>query len=131
MNWNSLPTFRQFHDPIRRTAAQKIPEKQTPEAEKESERGSGSEKLERRSPYRLFAVQQQARKRKKTKRPEPTRKIAMETTTTRRRRSERMRNAVAMVSSKPAEEDDLKKGRDVAAAVASPEMSPDVRIEVD
>lgn len=126
MNWNSLPTFRQFHDPIRRTAAQKIPEKQTPEAEKESERGSGSGKLERRSPYRLFAVQQQARKRKKTKRPEPTRKIATETTT-RRRRSERMRNAVATVSSTTAEEDDPETG----GGVASPEMSPDVCIEVD
>lgn len=125
MNWSSLPTFRHFHDPIRRTAVQKTPEKQTPEAEKESERGSGSEKLERRSPYRLVAVQQQAGT-KKTKRPELMRKIATETTT-RRRRSERMRNAVAMVSSTTVEEADLKKGRDVA----SPEMSPDVCIEVD
>lgn len=125
MNWSSLPTFRHFHDPIRRTAAQKTPEKQTPEAEKESEKGSGSEKLERRSPYRLVAVQQQAGT-KKTKRLELKRKIATETTT-RRRRSDRMRNVVATVSSTTVEEADLKKGRDVA----SPEMSPDVCIEVD
>lgn len=50
---NPLPTFRRFHGPIRRTAVQRSPEKQKAE---EAEKASGSEKLERRSPYRLSAA---------------------------------------------------------------------------